>query len=352
MSNEAKVTSLSVARLAGVSQSAVSRVFSGASASKSTIKKVKAAAEQLGYQPNSLARAMITGRSRIIGLVVAYLDNQFYPIALEKLSNALQEKGYHILVFMASNSSEGIDTVMSELMAYQVDGIITASVAMSSDLTDRCAAAGIEVVMFNRAQDGSGLSSVTSDNVAGGRKVAEFLLAGGHRRIAHIAGWGGSSTGRDRARGFAQGLADAGMTPLEVIDGMYTREAAAQAARDLMKRAAPPDAIFVGNDHMAFPVMDVLRGELGLSVPDDISVVGYDDVPLASWPVYDLTSLRQPVKRMVDATVDTLLGQIENPERPKQKTEIAGPLIVRGSARVPDGWARCIGMKDGRNERL
>lgn len=335
-----KVTSLEVAERAGVSRSAVSRVFSGASASKTTINKVRKAADELGYRPNSLARAMITGKSRIIGLVVAYLDNQFYPIALERLSNALQAEGYHILVFMAANSEETVGKVVEELIDYQVDGIITASVAMSSDLTQRCAVAGIPVAMFNRRQDGSGHSSITSANVEGGRKVAEFLVAGGHKRIAHVAGWQGSSTGRDRLQGLTEGLAGHGQTPLAVIDGMFDRDAAAQATRDLMARTDPPDAIFVGNDHMAFAVMDILRHELGLRVPQDVSVVGYDDVPLAAWASYDLTTVRQPVNRMVEATVETILGKIADPERPAQKIEIDGPLIARGSARKPEGWSQ------------
>jgi len=333
-----KVNSLDVARLAGVSQSAVSRVFSGASASQKTINKVRKAAAQLGYRPNVLARAMITGKSRIIGLIVAYLDNQFYPLALERLSYALQEEGYHILVFMASNSQDGIEKIVDELMDYQVDGIITASVSMSSELTSRCFEAGIPVVMFNRGQDGSGLSTVTSANVEGGGKVAEFLIAGGHERMAHIAGWGGSSTGRDRARGFTEGLAAAGQKPVAVVDGMYKRDIAADLTRDLMARPDALDAIFVGNDHMALAVLDVLRFELGLSVPGDVSVVGYDDVPQAAWAAYDLTTLRQPVNRMIEATVETLLAQIADPDRPSQKLEIAGPLIVRGSARIPEGW--------------
>jgi DNA-binding LacI/PurR family transcriptional regulator len=337
---EARITSLDVARKAGVSQSAVSRVFSGASASATTIAKVRAAAEALGYRPNSLARAMITGKSRIIGLVVAYLDNQFYPLAIERLSQALQDRGYHILLLMAGNSPEGIDAVMGDLMTYQIDGIITASVGMSSDLTGRCAALGIPVVMFNRGQDGSGLSSVTSANVEGGRKVAEFLLAGGHSRIAHVAGWQGSSTGRDRTQGFRAALAEAGHPPPETIDGMYARDAAIAAARRLMEAPAPPDAIFVGNDHMALAVMDTLRHEIGVSVPGDVSIVGYDDVPMAAWPAYDLTTLRQPVNRMVEATVDTLLGEIADPDRGRETVEITGNLILRGSARIPEGWTQ------------
>ena len=154
-----KVTSQQVADLAGVSQSAVSRVYtSGASASKKTIDKVHKAAAELNYRPNVLARAMVSGKSRIIGLVVAYLENQFYPTAIEKLSTQLQEKGYHVLIFMASKTAGNIDSVVEEILDYQVDGIIAASVALSSKLADRCHSAGVPVVLFNRTQDDEALS--------------------------------------------------------------------------------------------------------------------------------------------------------------------------------------------------
>ncbi len=332
-----KITSADVARLAGVSQSAVSRVFTpGASASPQTVVKVRAAAESLGYRPNVLARAMITGRSRIIGLVVAYLENQFYPVALERLSSALQDRGYHILIFMAGNGTDKVGKVVDELLDYQVDGIVTASVAMTNDLTLRCQAAGIPVVMFNRGQNDPRLSEVTSNNRLGGRRVAEFLIAGGHRRIAHIMGWQGSSTGRDRAEGFREGLAAAGLEPFAMVDGEYSRERAAEVARAMCAGPERPDAIFVGNDHMAFAVIDELVHRMGLRVPEDVSVVGYDDVPMAAWPAYDLTTIRQPVDEMVDATVPTLLGQIEGDTEPHHH-RIDGPLVIRRSARIPEG---------------
>jgi DNA-binding LacI/PurR family transcriptional regulator len=335
-----KVTSADVARLAGVSQSAVSRVFTpGASASPETARKVRAAATQLGYRPNILARAMITGRSRIIGLVVAYLENQFYPLVLERLSRALQDRSYHVLIFMAGNDTGKVEQVVEELLDYQVDGIITASVAMTNDLTTRCMAAGIPVVNFNRGQDDPRLSEVTSDNLAGGRKAAEFLIAGGNTRIAHIMGWQGASTGRDRAEGFRQGLSAAGLNPVAMVDGAYDREQAAAVARALFTTGPKPDAIFVGNDHMAFAVMDELRHGLGLKVPEDVSIIGYDDVPMAAWPSYALTTIRQPVNRMVAATVDAILGQIEGDHSPR-KIRIDGPLMVRRSARIPQGWTQ------------
>ncbi|KMW57902.1 Maltose operon transcriptional repressor MalR, LacI family [Candidatus Rhodobacter oscarellae] len=335
----AKITSAEVALRAGVSQSAVSRVFTpGASASAKTVQKVRAAAAELGYRPNTLARAMVSGRTRMIGLVVAYLENQFYPDALERLSNALQAQGYHVLVFMANTLTDNIDQVMEEILDYQVDGIIAASVALSSDLLTRCRNAGVPVVLFNRTQDDPSLSAVTSDNIAGGRKVAQFLLAGGHARIGYIAGWEGASTQRDRELGFLAGLQAAGVALHARAVGNFHMDSARAAALEMFSRPDPPDAVFVANDHMAFAVMDVLRFELGRAVPGDVSVVGYDDVPTAAWPAYDLTTVRQPANRMVAATVETLMAQIDDPASPPRRAMIPGPLVLRGSARIPEGY--------------
>lgn len=336
----AKITSAEVAARAGVSQSAVSRVFTpGASASPKTVEKVRKAAAELGYRPNVLARAMVSGKSRIIGLVVAYLENQFYPEALEKLSNELQKRGYHVLIFMAEQTAGNTEAVVEEILDYQVDGIIAASVAMSSELSKRCRAARVPMVLFNRSQDDPNMSAVTSDNYAGGRKVAEFLLATGHRKIGHIAGWGGASTQRDREAGFNSALAEAGVAMHSRAEGDFSMEKAADATRSMFS-SDPPEAVFVANDHMALAVMDTLRFELGLKVPEDVSVVGYDDVPAAGWPAYNLTTVRQPANRMVANTVEILLDQIENESSETRRIAIDGPLIVRGSAKTPEGWTQ------------
>jgi len=278
-----KVTSVDVARRAGVSASAVSRFYTpGAAVSKKMADKVRKAAAELDYRPNALARSLITGRTRIIGVVVAYLENQFYPDALEKLSNALQERGYHVLIFMASQTAGNIDSIFDEILDYQVDGIITASVAMSSELTGRCQQAGVPIVLFNRSQDDAHLSAVTSDNVRGGRKAADYLLACGYRRIGYIAGWEGASTQRDREAGFLARLSEADLEPCARGVGNFYLDHARAAARSMFAGPDHPDAVFVANDHMAFAVMDVLRFELSLQIPEDVSIVGYDDVPLSS----------------------------------------------------------------------
>jgi len=335
-----RVTSIQVAERAGVSQSAVSRVYTpGASASLKTQEKVLKAADELGYRPNVLARAMVSGKSRIIGLVVAYLENYFYPEAVEKFSNALQARGYHVMIFMASQTACDIDGVMEEILDYQVDGIIMASAEMSSVLSNRCQKSGVPVVLFNRNQDIAGISAVTSDNFAGGRQVAEFFIAAKHSRIAYIAGWEGASTQRDREAGFLLGLEAAGQSLFSRGVGNFDIETAKQAARTIFDCPAQkrPDAVFVANDHMAIAVMDVLRHELDLSVPNDVSVIGFDDVPPASWAAYNLTTVRQRANRMVDETVSTLLNHIEHRTFQAQQITIECPLIVRGTARLPQG---------------
>jgi DNA-binding LacI/PurR family transcriptional regulator len=336
-----KVTAHEVAARAGVSRSVVSRFFTpGASVSPRTAERIAQAAAELGYRPNVLARSLITGRSRIIGLVVAYLENHFYPLVLERLSNALQERGHHILVFMAPGTRGDVDDVVAEILDYQVDGIVFASVSLSSQLTLRCQAAGVPVVLFNRLQDIEGISAVSSDNFGGGRRVAEFLVAGGHRRIAYIGGAEGTSTQRDREAGFRAGLAAAGRGVAVRATGDYDRETTRRVTRDLFDVPAEsrPDCVFVANDHMAIVTLDVLRFELGLSVPRDVSVVGFDDVPPAGWPAYDLTTVRQDADRMVAETVRILLDHIESPGATPSRVVTEAPLVLRGSARRPASW--------------
>jgi DNA-binding LacI/PurR family transcriptional regulator len=335
-----RVTAADVARRAGVSQSAVSRVFTpGGSASPATVEKVRRAAADLGYRPNVMARTLAGGRTRMIGLVVAYFENYFYPDALERLCNALEAKGYHVLVFMASQTASNIEAVFQEILDYQVDGIICASVALSSELAARCEAAGVPVVLFNRAQDDDRLSAVTSDNFGGGRRIAELFLASGHTRIGYIAGWEGASTQRDREAGFLGGLAMGGRQIFARGVGNFRFEEAKEAARVMFTPPERPDAVFVANDHMAFAVMDVLRDELGLRVPGDVAVAGYDDVPPAAWAAYALTTVRQRSQLMVDETVRLIVERLEDREMPARRVAIEGPLILRRTTRRPDGWS-------------
>ena len=336
---KAQATSLDVARLAGVSQSAVSRCFTaGASVSDAMRDKVQEAARKLGYQPNAHARSLITGRSRIIGLVLSALENLFYPAVLERLAKRLQQDGYHLLIFIGDNANS--DDLVEEILQYNVDGIVLGATTLSSALAQRCADASIPVVLFNRVMasgSAGAVSSVRSDNVGGGREMARFLVAGGHKRIAYIAGREDSSTNLEREQGFREGLAELGQRIYARAIGNYDVEQARQAARDLFASAADrPDAVFVAGDLMAIVVLDTLRHELGLAVPQDVSVVGFDNVPQAAWASYELTTFEQPVQPMVEATVALLQSYLREAQTPPSRNLVVpGQLIIRQSARLP-----------------
>ena len=333
-------TAQDVARLANVSQSAVSRTFTpGASVSEDTRARVMIAAKSLGYRPNAMARSLITRRSRIIALVMGYLENQFYPLVIEKLSQKLQKQGYHVLMFISDGDET--DGVLDEILQYQIDGIVIASAMLSPDLARQCADSGVPVVLFNRVPDTSAFarhttSSVTSDNREGGRMVAELLLARGHQRIAFLAGLEKSSTNLERERGFNDALAQAGVSVFRREVGHYSFERARDAARAMfagLPATKRPDAVFVANDHMAIAVMDVLRHELGLRVPEDVSVVGFDDVPQAAWGAYRLTTVVQGVEPMVEATVELLHEQMLDDAQPRNVV-IACRVVERDSVRA------------------
>lgn len=327
------VTSVDVARKAGVSQSAVSRFYTpGASVSAKMADKIRVAAEELGYRPNVLARAMITGKSRIIGLVVYYFENQFYPEAVEKLSLALQENGYHVLLFMASSTVGDVETVVQEVLDYRVDGMIMVSVSLSSTLSDRCRELGVPVLLFNRDQPGERLRAVTSDNYEGGRMAARLLLRGNPSRIAHLAGFSGASTQIDREAGFMDALREAGASLHARADGNFHYADAAEATRQLFDVPEPPDALFVTDDHMALAAMDVIRHEFGLRVPEDVVIVGFDDIPQAAWPSFNLSTIRQPINQMVSTAVAELISAIEG-ATDVRKIRIPPTTVVRGTTR-------------------
>ncbi|WP_425038657.1 LacI family DNA-binding transcriptional regulator [Primorskyibacter sp. S187A] len=331
-----RVTASDVARAAGVSQPTVSRVFNRSTAvDPGTAKRVRAAAQRLGYIPNLVARTLNSGRSYRIGVILAHLNNNFFAAALQDLSKALNAQGYSVTVYFAGDRPRDVDSIVSDLLADQVDGIVLASTSLSNHLVEQVQRAGIPCVLFNRGQPAPGVSVVTTSNLQGGYDATEFLIRSGHSRIAHLAGLSDALNGQERRQGFLDAMADHGLTPLACVDCHFRREIAMEQTRALMAFETPPDAIFAASDHMAFGVLEVLRVELGLSVPGDVSVVGYDDAPMASWAMFDLTTIRQPMSDMIEATVRLLHGPIQEDQRLPQNIVLPAALVVRGSTRPP-----------------
>lgn len=324
-----RATSLDVARQAGVHQSTVSRALADdPRVAAATRERVRAAARELGYTPDAIARGLVARRTALVAVVMAGLTSPFQPYVLDKFIRELGVAGMRSLVFSAPQGQE-VDDILPAALAYRPDALIVTSATLSSGRVAECARRGTPVILFNRTLPGSAASAVCCDNEAGGRFVADLLLDAGHRRLAYIAGSANSSTNRDRERGFADRLRERGVTELLREQAAYSYEAGHAAARALLARDAPPDAIFCASDIIALGARDAARA-LGLRVPDDLALVGFDDIPMAGWSAYDLSTIRQPVDRMIAAALALLR---EPPAAPTTRL-FPGELIVRGSTRA------------------
>jgi DNA-binding LacI/PurR family transcriptional regulator len=268
----------------------------------------------------------------MIGLVIMRFTNPFYARIIRDFTGALQGRGYWTLLLNVAGLGE-VDETLPMALGYQVDGIIVTSATLSSDLADECARAGTPVVLFNRYALGSNVNAVVCDSVAGGRLAADLLLDVGHDRIAYVAGESGSSTNLDRERGFTQRLVERNH-PLDLREqGDYSYESGRLAAERLLSGDYRPDAVFCANDLMALGFLDAAREGMGIRVPEELSVVGFDDIPMAGWPSYGLTTVRQPVERMVETTIDVLLNAIQDSEAEMVTKMIPPTLSVRSSVR-------------------
>ncbi len=332
-----RVTSLDVARLAGVSQSAVSRALTaGASISDAMRKRVSEAAQSLGYTPNVFARSLITRRSDIIGVVMGDVTSAFYAEVLDQLSRSLQARGQRVL-FATARPDARPDQAVRELLQYHVAGIVITSATLSRAMAEQCAVAEAPVVLLNRKPPPGAASSIRCDSVDGGFRAGELLARAGHRRFAFVGGRPDAFSSKERERGFAQALAAHGMAIAVTVHGNFTYQGGFAAGQELLAGRERPDAIFCGSDEMALGVMDAARHALGLRVPQDVSVVGFDDIAMAAWEGYRLTTIRQPVPQMVKRTLELLFEQIERPGAKRVVQQIAGELVVRSSARLEAG---------------
>lgn len=294
--------SIDVARLAGVSRSAVSRAFTeGAYVSPETRDKVLRAAALLDYSPNVVARSLASNSTRIIGIVTTDLQNAFYAHLLDELSRRVQKLGYATLLIVTDprDSDEGI----ARLLSYQVDAIIVSAVMLSSKIASRCKEWGKPVVLVDRYIEADNISSVSGDNLQGAADVADLLIDQGYKRLAFMSGFADTSTSRDRELGFRRQVSRRRRRIHAVEIGSYSRQEAEAATRRLLSMSPPPDAIFCANDLMAMTAIDVIRSS-SMRVPEDIAVIGYDNSFADVGPPYEMSSVDQNVASMAEFTVD------------------------------------------------
>jgi DNA-binding LacI/PurR family transcriptional regulator len=321
-----------VARLAGVSQAAVSRAFTaGASIAKDTQEKVLRAANSIGYRPNLHARSLIKGESEIIGTVVGSPRNAIFMAALSALSKGLLRAGKHLLV----STAEGYpiaDAHIKELLNYRVDGLLLTDISMSPKLAEQCRREGIPVVSFLRGfRKGNGVATVTTNDREGAQQIARHLLHQGYRRLGFIAGDPESPVSRERESAFTAYLTTHGMRAPKREIGYFRRSGATQAARNVLSSKPRPDAIFCANDYMAFAAIEVARYEFGLEIGRDIGIAGFDDIREASWASFDLTTYSVPIEAMVEKALSILLTKSSLED--SLRTIVDGEFKPRGSTR-------------------
>lgn len=330
--NNPELTSHDVARLAGVSQSTVSRVLRhDPKVRPATRERVLQVLTETRYVPNAAARAFRTNRSDSIGVVVARLSYQLYPAILETISARLAGLGQRMIVWDAEH---GGDLPASQALRQGIiDGVILTAATAESEFLKDIASPQAPVVLVNRNVDNYPADQVSSDNMDGGRQVAEYLMRSGRQRIALIGGIQRASNIRDRERGFRKALRQAGVElppHLYVCSESFSHAGGQKAAMRLLELSSPPDAIFCVNDVLAVGAIDGARSR-GIRIPDDLWVIGYDDIELASWGAYDLTTVRQPMDQMIIYAIDLLLAKIKNNSKPLECKCFPNELVIRTS---------------------
>ncbi len=329
-------TSREVAQLAGVSRSAVSRTFTpGASVSEVTRRKVMAAATKLGYQPNVIARSLITDRSRLVGLVMGEWENPFYSTVLRGFSEKLQQRDYQVML-LTTAADGSVDSAIRRLMQYRADGIVLVSCLPEPALARSCVRSGTRLVIVNRESDSLPCFNVSTDNAGIGRQVARLLLRAGYRRIGVVRGDPTISIGITRTEAFKAEIASSG-TARFVLDQTHVIGYAPgrQFIREARKREPRLDAIFCSSDLTAFGVLDGARLDLGLNVPEQLAVVGLGDAPPACWGPYDLTTVKLPLEGLIDASIEALLA--ESAGKSKQAIVLGVDIVERSTVRRISG---------------
>jgi DNA-binding LacI/PurR family transcriptional regulator len=330
------VTAADVARRAGVSRSAVSRTFTeGASVSPDTRAKVLKAAEALGYQVNMLARSVIQQQSNLVGVVVAGFDNPFLMSLLGPLTHYLALRGLAPLLMDASEP-EALAKTLRHLLQYRVAGAILTSGAPPIELAKEYLRLRIPVTMINRESDLEAVDVVNSDNRGGGALAARALLDSGARKLVFLNVAHATHSARERSEGFTRALAPEvkrgkvslhrSIAPGGGYAGGY------EAARQLLAlQDERPDGVFCVNDALACGVIDGARQLFGLRVPQDVRVVGFDDIPLSAQAAYDLTTVRQDVDALARQAVTCLAERIADPSMASRVMQLPVGVVNRQS---------------------
>ena len=336
----AAVTLRDVARVAGVHPATVSRALNEETRSlvnEETGRRVLKAAEELGYQPNPIARGLKTNRSYTIGVLIPDLTNPLFPPILRGIEDRLETAGYTPLTANTDNDPERELLDSQTMRARQVDGIIAATARRDHRLHDALLEAGIELVLVNRRQVELHVSSATADDRMGMRLSMEHLLSLGHTRVAHLAGPLDYSTGLDRHESFHETMRGAGLEPdpeLVLVAEAFTESEGARLCEQLMADGRQFTAVAAANDLLALGCYDVFA-ERGVRCPEEISVVGFNDMPFAARFNPPLTTIHIPHYEIGKAAAQLMLERLQNGDSRPREIRLEPSLVVRDSTAPP-----------------
>jgi LacI family transcriptional regulator len=333
------VTIREVAREAKVSVATVSRVFTGKSpVREETRQRVRQVAERLHYLPHGAARSLITRRTMTLGILLPDLHGEFFSEVIRGIVLRARRSGYHLLVSSSHSDLSEIEATVSAMRG-RVDGLILMSPDMEAGWLFARLPARLPVVLLNAAGDTGPFETIGVDNCGGAFAMTRHLLGLGHRRIAIVRGPEGNRDASERLRGWRWALQDlpgGDVQGLEIA-GDFTEAAGERAAAKIAAQDPRPTAVFAANDAMAIGLLAGLR-ELGVRVPEEVAVVGFDDVPIARYVSPPLTSVRIPIAELGARAVERLLHAVENGGEPERTHEtLATELVVRASCGAPAG---------------
>lgn len=283
------------------------------------------AAKELNYQPNAIARGLITRRSNLVAILVSSQMNFYYPEVLFQLTDRFSKEGLRVLLFTINEESD-VEEAINQVWQYQADGIISASylsVEQHKTLEER----QIPVVMFNRYFSDYPSNTIWCDPKDAAEEMVSHLINFGHKNFGLIEGPEYSMVNRERMAVTRQAINSHGAKIVSEARGDYRYESAATATQVLMAAGVKPTAIIAANDMMALGAFDELKNVMGRLIPRDVSVVGFDGIGAARFASYELTTIRQPIGRMAEAAVTMMLDRIEKPETSREKRVLAGSFI-------------------------
>jgi LacI family transcriptional regulator, galactose operon repressor len=331
-----------VAARAGVSTATVSRVLARSGrVSPELDARVREAALALHYQPNRAARNLRARHGSTVGVLIPDIQNLFYTAIVRAIDDEIQQHGYTVLLGNSGGQLDREQVYLDTFRAEGAVGVLLVPNQRDDQLYREFQRAQLPMVVLDRFLALPGVDAVTVTNAGGAAEAVRHLVDLGHRRIAMMAGLEYHSVGAERRRGYVEGLTGAGLAVDETLirDGEFERETARQATHDLLALAQPPTAIFSANNIMSLGVLQALN-ERGLRAPDDVSIVGFDDMPwqVATHP--PLTCVAQPTYEIGAAAARLLMERLAAPGRDAQRVELPTTLIVRGSSGPPPSAAR------------